>query len=201
MSLAQIDLPESAVRVKHRSFQRERFTSFHAIYNGSKGEATSWLLYQNAILSRDMIAEKNDEHIGRIPVKPAMVRARIALTILFPAVWLLAAAQSSSGKTSLHSISPAAAEFSSQLRSGHANSANPFAGADTAFRPGNARLFKHLNKPANSSAHCVPGSIRGEDSAFRNSFFLSLTRSTPLANRWQFDCRAALDPRAPSLAS
>jgi len=145
------------------------------------------------------IAQIGNEQCERWVVKADMDRVKVALVSLLPALWLMASGQCfarpcDSCATDNAPDSKFALESGKHCPSKEANS------IDLSARRANARIGSHLAK-ANFFSSEQTTSSRSVDRRFLTDFSSSREGPRALATRWQFDCRAASEPRAPSSVS
>jgi hypothetical protein len=141
-------------------------------------------------------AQIPNERPQRAVVKPVMDRARITLVAVFPALWLLV-----SGSYLPAPGDGCPAKCDSTFAFGAGKQCPPYSvcTGDTAARPVNPRIG-----PQAGNGNVIP-----LESSFRSHSIERLSapvftqRESPLALAvsWQFACRAAPEPRAPSFVS
>ena len=145
-----------------------------------------------------MINGFTNEHSGHSPVECLMNRAKLGFVALLPVLWILA-----SGESLLASCdgcnSTGLCGSQSILDGGKPCPSQPLSGSDAAASTVHSRVVKHSGKSSLTPSEniCRTFSLQS------NAVARPAPRTSPpgLATSWQFTCRAALDPRAPSFAS
>jgi hypothetical protein len=140
----------------------------------------------------------SNEGALRTFAKPAKDRAKIALVALFPALWLAASGQPLLGLCDgSGSSSPCNSTCTAEC--GKQRPSHPFGSPDFSARPVRSRLGPQVGNSNPLLLEPVTHSEAGE----RRPVAAFAKRESPLAlaASWQFACRAAADPRAPSLVS
>ena len=145
-----------------------------------------------------MINRFTNERAGNSSVECLMNRAKLGFVALLPVVWLLA-----SGESLLASCAECGGtgfcDSQSILGNGKRCPPQPLSGSDAAASGVHSRILKHSGKSSLTPCEniCRSSSLQSN----------GVARLTPHANSpnfatsWQFACRAALEPRAPSFAS
>jgi hypothetical protein len=148
--------------------------------------------------SETAIAQLGNERCERWAVKADMDRVKVALVSLLPVLWLMASGQSLAGPCSNCSTA-STADLKFALKSGKRCSSDESGSIDLSARRANARIGSHS---ARSNFFPIEPTIssRSVDRRFLADFS-SLPEGSVLATRWQFDYRAAAEPRAPSSVS
>ena len=139
-----------------------------------------------------------NEGSPRTPVKPAMDRVKITLVVLFPALWLLASGQSLLDPRD-SCATPAPCNSTCTSEDGKPCPSHPLCSPDISARPVRSRLG-----PQVGHSNLLPlEPISPSYSVERTPQTVFAQRESPLAlaTSWQFACRDALDPRAPSSVS
>ena len=138
-----------------------------------------------------------DERIQFCVVKAAMDRVKITLVVLLPALWLMASGQ--------RFLDPCANCTSASVWAHSFKGGNPCPSAETgsvdlSARRANSRISSQPPKPNFFSLERI-----GRSESLHDQFFAYYPSNreglNALAIRWQFDCRAAPEPRAPSSVS
>jgi len=132
-------------------------------------------------------------------VKALMDRVKVTLVALLPALWLMASGQyflDPCGNCPATSASNSSFAF----EQGKHCSSNETGSIDLSARRTNLRVSA---QSAKNNFFPVEPAIGSKSVSQRFSAVLSSDREGPLAlaTRWQFDCRAAPQPRAPSSVS
>ena len=137
----------------------------------------------------------SNERAARRPVKAVMYRMKIGLAGLLPALLLIA-----SGHAFLLSCDECAAssicDSQAMLDGDSRCPVQPFSGSDPAVTAIHLRAGKHSSKCSSTSCEPICRSFLHEPPAVTD--LVSRVKSPDLATSWQFACRAALEPRAPS---
>src|SRR5882724_11568897 len=129
-------------------------------------------------------------------VKRLMERVKVTLVSLLPALWLM-----SSGQYFLdpcgNFVTASACDSTFAFESGQHCPSNAESSIDLSPRRANSRVGSHSAKTHFPFAEPVVDSQADYRRLLAN---FSPQRKAPLAlaTRWQFDCRAAPEPRAPS---
>jgi len=145
-----------------------------------------------------MINKFPNERAGHSPVECLMNRTKLGFVALLPVLWLLASGESllasccECGGTGL-------CDSQSIRDSGNRCPSQPISGSDAAVIAVHSRVLKHSGNGSLTPCEniCQPFSLQSNAVAR----LAPRTNSPNLATSWQFACRAALDPRAPSFAS
>jgi len=150
--------------------------------------------------SETAIAQIGNEQCERWVVKADMDRVKVALVSLLPVLWLMASGQYFADPcrncaTTKASDSKFALESGKRCPSNDATSST-----DLSARRANARIGSHLTKANLFPVEPTTGS-GSVDGRFLVDFSSACDGPRALATRWQFDCRAAPQPRAPSSVS
>jgi hypothetical protein len=128
-----------------------------------------------------------------------MDRVKVTLVALLPALWLMASGQSFTGRC------PSCASASSRdstlaLESGQCCPSDAAGSVGLSALRANPRIGAHSAK-----SNFRPLEPIDYSQAFNRTLFANSPSQRDgliaLAVRWQFDCRAASEPRAPSLVS
>lgn len=180
-------IPTSAVAV----------TTLEAIYNGTGLVAMSDLFWpMKRFEKRKRFPNERSPKAG---VQSAMDRMRITLVALFPALWLLASGQSLADSCGTYG-NPAPCNSTSTVDCSKPCPALPVCSPDISARPVRSRL-----SPQAGSGNLLPFHPVSPSYAFERTApaVCAQREESPLAlaASWQFACRAALDPRAPSFVS
>lgn len=145
-----------------------------------------------AMLSRN-------ERSERCNVKAVMDRVKITLVSLLPALWLM-----SSGQCFLdprgNSAAPDPCDSTSAFESGQSCPSNTHSSIDLSARRSNPRVGSHSAKTNFPFVEPVVGSP-AHSRRFLATFSSYSKAPLALTTRWQFDYRAAPEPRAPSSVS
>jgi hypothetical protein len=149
---------------------------------------------------RDLMARfSRNERPESDVVKALMDRMKVTLVALLPALWLMASGQ--------YFLDPcgncpaaSASDSSFAFEKGQHCSSNEAGSIDLSARRTNLRVGA---QSAKSNFFPVGPTVGSNSVSQRFSAVLSSNREGPLAlaTRWQFDCRAAPEPRAPSSVS
>ena len=139
-----------------------------------------------------------NERVGHSPVECLTNRAKFGFVALLPVLWILA-----SGESLLASCdgcnSTGLCDSQSIVDGGKPCPSQPLSGSDAAPSAVHSRVVKHSGKSSLTPSEdiCRTFSLQS------NAVARPAPRTSPpdLATSWQFTCRAALDPRAPSFAS
>jgi hypothetical protein len=133
-----------------------------------------------------------------VPAIAVTNRVKLALAVLMPALWLFASGQSLLAYGDECTFAGVDSSQAS-LDSGKSFPHQPFCGSDAAAMGVHARLVKHLGKgsPSYREHFCSLDFLLPLTAALR----AARENSPDLVSSWQFACRAALDPRAPSCIS
>jgi len=139
-----------------------------------------------------------NERAGHSPVESLMNRAKLGFVALLPVLWLLG-----SGESLLASCEECGVMGScgsaSLLDGGKPCPSQPISGSDAAASTVHSRVVKHTGKSSLTPCENICRSCSLPSKAIAH---VAPRKSSPdLATTWQFACRAALDPRAPSFAS
>ena len=139
-----------------------------------------------------------NERSRRAVVKPAMDRVKITLVALLPALWLLASGQSFFDPRD-SCANPAPCNSTCTSEDGKPCPSHPLYSPDISARPVRSRLGPQVGHSNLLPLEPISASYAVE----RAPQTLSAQRESPpaVATSWQFACRAALDPRAPSSVS
>jgi hypothetical protein len=150
--------------------------------------------------SETAIAQIGNERCERWVVKADMDRVKVALVSLLPVLWLMASGQYFADPCGACPTG-GAPDSKFALESGkHCPSNEATSSIDLSARRANARIGSHLAKANFFPAEPTTNS-RSVDRRFLTDFSSSREGPRALATRWQFDCRAASEPRAPSSVS
>lgn len=140
-----------------------------------------------------------NERSERCNVKAVMDRVKITLVSLLPALWLM-----SSGQYFLDPCGNCATarthDSTFAFESGQHCPSNAKSSIDLSARRANSRVGSHSAKTIFPLVEPVVGS-QVHDRRFLATFSSSSESPRALATRWQFDYRAAPEPRAPSSVS
>jgi hypothetical protein len=135
-------------------------------------------------------------------VEVVMDRVKITLAALLPTLWLMAAGQSFADPCGGHATLTTVNAFDSEFafESGKHCPSNDPCSTDLSARRAKARIGSHSAKGIFFVTRPTTRSQVAQPTFSPNS---SSVREGPraLATRWQFDCRAAPEPRAPSSVS
>lgn len=154
----------------------------------------------NRVLRRQrtsILTEAAFEHVRRGFVKPIVDRAKITLGCILPALFLLICSQSLAASCERCGAEPQA-DSTYSLQDGRHVPVHTPSPSDATVRHGSWRIVK-LSKT--QPLTFLP--IRHWRTAVAAPLDLSSPRHqspTALVTRWQFDCRTAWDPRAPSFS-
>src|SRR5262249_39253887 len=141
-----------------------------------------------------------NERCERWVVKAVMDRVKVALVSLLPVLWLMASGQSFA-EPCRNCATANKPDSKFALESGQrcpSNEATVF--TDLSARRANARIGSQSAKLIFFPVEPAIGS-RSVDRRFLAVFSSLREGPCALAVRWQFDCRAASEPRAPSSVS
>ena len=127
-----------------------------------------------------------------------MDRTKIAFAALLPALWLLLCGQGISAQC-IECSNGTCRDPLCTLQNGKHSSLAVVSSPDVTAR----RATSRLGKPDNGNTSLVNAVSRAYAVEPASLAIRSARRQSPpdLATRWQFDCRAALEPRAPSSVS
>ena len=140
----------------------------------------------------------SNEQSSRDSVKRVMDRTRIAFAALLPALWLLLCGQALSAQR-IDCPNEACTDPTCTFQNGKHSSFDAVSSPDLTAR----RATSRLGKSGNGNTDLVTAVSREYGVEHASLAIRSARPQGPsgLAARWQFDCRAALDPRAPSSIS
>jgi len=172
----------------------QRFAPLHVARIGPLGTSCSGLYNPERSRARTIPNERS----SRDPVKGVMDRTKIAFAALLPALWLLLCGEGLSAQC-VDWSNGTCRDPSCTLQNGKHSSLAVVSSPDVTARRATSRLGKSGNGNT-SSVNAVSRAYAVEHAPLA---ICSARRQSPpdLATRWQFDCRAALDPRAPSSVS
>jgi hypothetical protein len=172
----------------------QRFASSHLPRTGPL--ETSRSCFYNPERSRACAIP--NEQSSRDPVKGVMDRTKIALAALLPALWLLLCGQGLPEQC-IDCSNETCMDLTCTLQNGKHSSLEAVPSPDITAR----RATSRLGKSGNANTPLVTAVSREHAVEHAYLAILSARRQSPpgLVARWQFDCRAALDPRAPSSIS
>ena len=139
-----------------------------------------------------------NERSPRTPVKPAMDRVKITLVALFPALWLLTSGQSLLDPRD-SCANPAPCNSTCTCEDGEPCPSHPLGSPDISARPVRSRLGPQVGHSNLLPLEPISPSYAVERTP--QTVFAQRESPPALATSWQFACRAALDPRAPSSVS
>jgi hypothetical protein len=139
-----------------------------------------------------------EQQIPHEVMKPTWDGAKASLVWVLPALWVLISAQGLSAQCSDCAIEPSQHSASS-LQSGKRHAPDAIPSRDLSLR----RPSNRIVKSGKNTLYDVAPFLR-QGAVERATFTIYLPQCHPspaLATRWQFDCRAAREPRAPSAVS
>ena len=144
-----------------------------------------------------MTARFTSERVGHSPVECLMNRGKLTLVAFLPVLWLFASGESL--LASCDECGTRICDSQSILNGGKGCPAQPLSNSDAAASALHSRILKHSGKSSLTPCENICGSVSLQPQAVAH--LAPRTNSLDLATSWQFACRAALDPRAPSFAS
>ena len=155
-------------------------------------------LRHRPISSDTMLAHVLNERRQVTAVKPIMDRARITLVALLPALWLLIPGQYLLGACAV-CTNTASCDTTCAFEGAKQCPLHSVCSFDAAARPVKSRIAPQVPK-----GNFIPlEPVSRSHAVERTPTAVSAQRESPLAlaTSWQFTCRAALHPRAPSSVS
>lgn len=173
----------------------QRFAPLHNRENRSSQASTVVAL---RTLSAHTLTRTPNEQSSQDPVKRVMDRTKIAFAALLPALWLLLCGQGLSAQR-IDCSKEISRDQTCTLQSGKYCSSDAVLSQDITAR----RASSRLGKSGNSNTTLLNPISRPHTLEHASLVIRSPRRESPLAlaTCWQFVCRAALDPRAPSSIS
>ena len=145
-----------------------------------------------------MPAECPNERSAQWRVTAVMNRIRITFVALLPALWLLASGQFLFDSSGNGAATTGGCHSQCVLEGGKHCLSHPPSASDISARGIRSRVGKHSGK---SDLICLEPISCSAWPRSAIACFTVHTSSPALATGWQFACRAAPNPRAPSFAS